>query len=308
MDPRIQQLSYSSCLALHSCPRAFQLYKLNSLTREEEEDTNQSLTFLFGHTVGYGVQCLLEGNTYDSVIWKLFLSWDMDIFVDNPKQNKSFWKALYAIELASRICDVGFLSEYDLVYHSGKPACELSFRIHLPNEYKYRGFVDAVLQHKETGEVVVLEIKTTSSRVVSPAQYKNSAQAVGYSVVLDHLFPNLSSYRVIYLPYLTKDMSWEPAPYNKSYLQRALWIQELLLDTQTISLYDSFGVYPMRGESCFNYYRECEYFGLCTMATEKLTSPHNPEKVQEELNKTYDVEVTLEQLIETQLVKSSGEV
>ena len=30
IDTRIKQLSYSSLLKLHSCPRAYQLYKLNT--------------------------------------------------------------------------------------------------------------------------------------------------------------------------------------------------------------------------------------------------------------------------------------
>ncbi len=305
MDTRLQQLSYSSMLSLHSCPRAFQLYKLNSKT-SEFEDIHQSLTFLFGHTVGAGIQLLMEGNSYDNTLWKLFLAWDMDLFDLNPKQQKSFWHAMAALELFTELRDSGFLAEYDLMYFNGKPACELSFRIALPNGFRYRGFVDAVLRNRETGEAVVLEIKTTSSSTsLNPAQYKNSAQAIGYSIVLDHLFPGLSSYQVIYLPYLTKAREWQPAYYDKNHLQRALWLQELLLDIQTIQLYENTGVYPMHGESCFSFYRECEYFNLCTLSIENLIKPASPETESKIAAETYDVEVTFEDLIQAQLSKES---
>ena len=152
---------------------------------------------------------------------------------------------------------------------------------------------------------MVLEVKTTSATSLNPAQYKNSAQAVGYSVVLDHLFPELSSYEVLYLVYTTKSLEYTSLPFTKSYLQRALWIQELLLDVELIQLYESRGVYPMHGESCLQYYRECKFLQTCTMSTSLLTSPETPESVEKRLQKEseYQIQVTVEDLIQAQLRK-----
>lgn len=306
MDHRIQQLSYSTLLTLHSCPRRFQLYRMNA-NKSSEEDYEASVTFAFGHVVGAGIQDVLDNKSRDQVVFSAFIGWKPDLFAENQKQAKSFWLAVAAIDRLSAMRSAGFLKDYEIVYHESKPAVELGFIISLPDGFKYRGFVDGVLQHKITGEILVLECKTTSSGNLHPAMYKNSAQAIGYSIVLDNLFPDLSSYKVLYLVYKTKGMEYEPMEFAKSYLQRALWIQELLLDVKMIQLYEETGVFPMRGESCFPYYRECEYFGNCTMSTHYLTSPLTQEMISEIERKNeaeYQIKVTIEELIATQLEKA----
>ena len=158
----------------------------------------------------------------------------------------------------------------------------------------------------------MLEVKTTSATNLNPAQYKNSAQGIGYSVVLDHMFPTLSSYEVLYLVYTTKNFQWNPLPFQKSYLQRAQWIQELILDCEVLAMYEQAGVYPMRGESCYDYYRECQYLQTCTLNTAYLTTTLTAEEEQKYLEKEsqYQVRVTVQDLITAQLGKEviAGEV
>jgi hypothetical protein len=158
------------------------------------------------------------------------------------------------------------------------------------------------LRHKITGEVLVLECKTTGSKSLSPTTYKNSAQAIGYSIVLDAIFDQLSSYQVLYLIYQTHSRDYTTIPFVKTYLQRALWIQELLLDIETIKLYESAGVYPMRGESCYNFFRDCEYLQSCTMSNTYITKPCTPEVEDKEV---YQINLSLADLLENQLGKTS---
>ena len=194
----------------------------------------------------------------------------------------------------------GFLDDYELVYHDGRPACELSFSVSFQDGFRLRGFVDAVLRNKTTGSVIVLECKTTGSATVNPATYKNSAQAIGYSIVLDVLFPELSSYEVLYLIYQTKSQEYTTIPFTKSYMQRALWIRELLLDIETIKLYEEAEIYPQRGESCFNFFRECEYMQTCSLSTSYLTK----KCTEADVDKTeYQIQLSLEDLITAQLAK-----
>ena len=171
-----------------------------------------------------------------------------------------------------------------------------------------RAATPALLRHKHTGEVVVLENKTSSGDA-NPAYFKNSGQALGYSVVLDILFPKLSSYEVLYMVYETKNYEYVELPFKKSLLQRALWLQELLIDTQMIDLYESYKTYPMHGEYCYNFFRDCEYLSLCTLSTENLTKPLTQEildKVEEDSEK-YDFTVDFYELVEAQISKGSGE-
>lgn len=299
MDHRIQNLSYSSLLTLHSCPRLFQLQKLQA--EKPEIDWESSVTFAFGHLVGSGLQRALQNQSLDTIFWEEFLAWEPDLFADNPRQVKSFWHGMFAVQKFATMQEQGYLSDWELVYIDSKPAVELSFRITFPDGFKYRGFVDAVLRHKISGAVMVLEAKTTSATSLNPATYKNSAQAIGYSIVLDHIFPELSHYEVLYLAYKTKSMEYEQLPFEKSFLQRALWIQELLLDMETIKLYERTGIYPMHGESCYNFYRECEYLGICTLATESLVDPE-PEEEDRKVE-DFQINLTLNDLLESQLRK-----
>jgi hypothetical protein len=228
------------------------------------------------------------------------MSWKLDLFASDDKAKKSFWSALIALQRFNSLLEAGFLQDYELVYYKDSPACELSFAIEFPNTFRLRGFVDAVLKHKFSGEVVVLEVKTTGATTFNPATYKNSAQAIGYSVVLDNIFPGLSSYKVIYLVYQTTSQEYTPIPFVKSHLQRAQWIRELLLDIEIIELYESQSYYPMRGESCFAFFRECEFMNSCQLSTEYLAKP----LTEDDIDKTdYQIKLTLSDLLETQLNK-----
>ena len=300
IDYRIRQLSYSSMLTLHSCPRKFQLYKLRT-TAGTAESEKSTVTFAFGHVVGEAIQLALEDVPEQEIIWKMYLGWHTDLMAEDTKLNKSFFGAVLALKRFIALREAGFLKEYELVYYNGKPACELSFAIEFPDGFRLRGFVDAVLRHKLTGKVVVLECKTTGSATVNPATYKNSAQAIGYSIVLDSIFPDLSSYEVLYLVYNTKSGEYLPIPFQKTYLQRALWIRELLLDIETIKMYEEAEVYPMRGESCYSFFRECEYLNVCQLSTAYLTKPCTAEQ---EDKTEYQITLTLENLLDTQLAKA----
>ena len=306
VDPRLLNLSYSSLLTAHSCPRKFELDRLGSIS-ESSESLSESITFSYGQIVGLGIQLALERKTYDDIIWQMFLGWKPELFADNPKQNKSFAAAVFAIDKFLNLLSEGYLDGYSLVTYNGKPASELSFLITLPNNYKYRGFVDAVLQHDTTGEVVVLECKTSSAQALNPATYKNSAQAIGYSIVLDAIFPELSSYRVLYLVYSTKQLQYDQLEFTKSYVQRARWIRELVLDTEVLTKYNDNDLYPMRGESCFTYFRECQYMGLCQMGNDKLVTPITSDQITKihEVNETYQIQISLDDLIQSQLSKVS---
>lgn len=306
IDPRLKLLSHSSRTSLHTCPRKYQLYRLSSEEQatEASKEMEQRVTFAYGKAVGMGVQSTLESKTEVQVYLDTFLEWDTDLLEENTRQKKSFWLALFAVQKFIVMREDGFLDDYELVSYKGKPAVELAFLINLPDGYKYRGFVDAVLQHKTTKEVLVLENKT-SSGVAQSANFKNSGQALGYSVVLDILFPELSSYTVLYLVYETKSLEYKELPFTKSLLQRALWLQELLIDTQVISLYNSYDTFPMCGHSCFNFFRECEYLGLCTLHTENLTKPLTEailERIEED-NTRYEFTVDFYDLVESQIAK-----
>lgn len=302
IDPRILNLSYSSLQTLHSCPRKFQLYKLRSSYKTGNTE-KETITFAFGHCVGEAIQFSLAGLSKNEIIWKLFQTWDAPLFAEDEKANKSFWSSLLALDRFVNMRDQGFLDGYELAHFNGKPAIELSFCVVFPDGFRLRGYVDAVLIHRDTGAVLVLEAKTTGSASFSPSQFKNSAQGIGYSIVLDVIAPGINSYEVLYLVYQTKTGEFTPIPFTKTYLQRALWIKELLLDIETIKMYEEHAVYPMRGESCYSFFRDCQYINTCQLSTKYLTNPYDEEKDGDK--EEYQINLTLMDLIDAQLSKTS---
>ena len=303
-DIRLQQLSYSSRLTLHTCPRKYQLYKLSAVPTNTDDDPSQSVTFAYGHIVGLGIQELLVHSDLDQALWAAFLKWEPDLLAANTKQVKSFWLGCAAIQKFHSLLGNGFMRGWCLYQYNGAPAIELSFIINFPDGFTYKGFVDAVLVQPDTGEVMVLECKTTAMNYIAAATYKNSAQAIGYSIVLDVLFPKLSSYKVQYLIYKTKAAEFEVMQFEKDYLSRALWIREILLDIEMIKLYESSEIYPMHGESCNDFYRECEYMSICTLSTASLTTELSTDQIAlvHESNKgDFQINLSLSDLIQAQL-------
>jgi len=121
MDTRLRQLSYSSLLTLHSCPRKFQLDRLQA--PQPDLDTGSSVTFAYGHAVGAGIQFALDTSlSEDQIIFQTFLAWDADLAAENPKQNKTFWEALAAVQKFAEMRSRGFLNGWQIVFHEVKPA------------------------------------------------------------------------------------------------------------------------------------------------------------------------------------------
>lgn len=305
MDPRLQQLSYSSLETLYQCPRKFQLQRLGSVGENSDTDGMGSLTFCYGSTVGDGMQQLLAGADLDSIIWNSFLAWKVDLAATDTKRKKDFYSAVIALQRFAGMRAQGFLEGYEVLQYNGKPATELGFMITLPGGFKYRGFMDVVLKHRETGDILVADGKTTWFSTINPATYKNSAQALGYSVGLDVVFPGLSSYKVAYLVYQTTTQQWNNFEFTKTYLARAQWIQELLFVVEDITRYEQAGIFPMRGSACFSFGRECQYFQTCTLNTAFLITPLSEEIIAncEKDKEKYEIQLTLDEVIDAQLAR-----
>ena len=306
VDPRLARLSYSGLLDLHACPRKYQLNKQQA--ERPENDVSTSVTFAYGHAMGEGIQqFLLARSSMDSelafrhAIWKMFLAWDCDLLLENDKQKKSFLRAVAAITQFKSMSDEGLIGEeWEVAFFNGKPAAELGFCIDLGDGFYYRGYVDLVLRNKETGEYLILELKTSSANYVNHYSYKNSAQAIGYSVVLDTIAPGVSSYGVQYLVYMTKLERFEAFDFPKTFRQRVQWLQDLMWDKkqlmELVNFYGNDGIFPTHGESCTNFGRLCDYLDICGLDTKSLTVPLNESMLVDP--KEYEFNFTLRELLE----------
>lgn len=301
----LKLLSHSSDELVERCPRKYELYRLSSKTEKEE---NEDLSF--GKIVGIGIQSLFMKESKETAIWKMFCAWNRDLFDEEGEQKKkTFWWAIYAIEkFLPHFAQLSVNYELVWIQQADKliPAIELGFRIHCLNDFKYRGFIDVVLRDKRNGKLLVFELKTTRYKDVHPALYKNSGQALGYSLILDYVSQKLgialeSDFKVLYYVYKTTVCEYEAIPFPKTHLQRAIWIKSLLQRQQQITQYIEDSLFPMHGWNCFQFNRACGFFDICEMKTELLVEK-NP-TMREEKDTDFAFNINLIDLVDSQLAK-----
>lgn len=306
MDIRLKQLSYSSKMLLSSCPRKYQLTKYN-VGISVEEDTDSKITLAFGTVVGLGIQLVFQNLPREQIVIAMLAAWpvELEVFGESTKHKKSLVLAIIAIDKMVQMRSTGLLADYELLYWEDKPAIELSFRVDLGNGFSDRGFLDMVLAHKITGEILCVEIKTDSSKYkVHEAKYGNSPQALGYSVVLDHIYPGISSYSVLYIVYFCELLEYELFQFKKSPLAKAEWIQNAILATQLVQLYDRAGTFPKHGQSCLSWNRPCRYYGVCNLSDSLLLKNITEAEVAEiekENEEKYQIQLRLSDIIESQI-------
>jgi hypothetical protein len=258
--------SYSQRQLLHACPRKYQLAMHEAAQAEEKLPQEPNLDFTFGHAVGAGVQSwLLDGNLAAATL-NAMMAWRAPFDARSPKKRKSLWEAVRAIELFADWWQSSELGdEWELArLPNGKPAIELAFSLHARSGFKDYGHIDIVLRNRRTGRYAVLELKTTSG-AADEAQYANSDQATGYSLMLPTIWEGIQDYTVYYCVFESTGSRWQVMPFDKTVRDRAEWIKSLLLDHSAVATYEDIGFYPKRGGSCFNFRRRCTYFGTCNM-------------------------------------------
>lgn len=261
MDAKVKpfRLSYSTLDILHTCERKLQLSKL----LVTEVDKEESEHFSFGHAFGAGVATYLVTQDANQALYQAWLAYWPEIETDK----KSIARCIAALEVAIPKLDT-ILMDYEIVTFENKPAVELSFRLNVTDDYYFVGYIDAVLKNRYTGQHMVFECKTTGLQLydLSPL-YKNSGQALGYSIVLDRITgEKLSSYGVMYfVAQLGKNFmpTIHMYEWDKTLSDRLNWFISLGLDVSHLQRMKELDVYPKRGQSCLQYNRPCQFFGVC---------------------------------------------
>lgn len=308
VHPNLKLLSHSSCTTLHSCDRRFELYKLMPPTPKYfGEDNNQD----FGSIVGIGVQELFRSRSLDKAYMAMFTAWKGIIDGEEGEKNKkTFWHCLFSIDKFIDFIDVEFRN-CELAYFDGKPAVELGFIIDIGNGWSYRGFLDALLIDQAKNCLVPYEGKTTGLTVINEAMYKNSGQALGYSLVTDAIcyrlgIPSASSFEIKYAIYQSRSYAWTCYSFLKNHSHRAVWLKNILKDVRQIEENVSDDFFPMHGESCFEYGRPCKYFELCETSNKYIIGDYDKIELKVDDESKYQFRFTIDEIIESQLAKLEG--
>lgn len=254
--------------SFHKCPRMFLISK--TPTQQAMESVGPTnVDFVFGHSVGAGIQTYLITRNKIKSMFAAFLGWNAHAELEHPKKGKNLDYAVLSVEKFIHFWETnGWADEWELAYFNEKPATELTFFIDCENGSYHAGHIDAVLRNKRTGRYMVLEIKTTAIRNPDEAQYGNSDQTLGYSIVLDRVATDLGAvaeFQVLYLVYSSTKRELEPFPFIKSRAERATWLQDLLVDHSIIHTYVGLNFFPKRGNNCWSFGGRCIHYGLCDM-------------------------------------------
>ena len=256
--------TYSTSDIFHSCPRKFAIKKLQAATGKAERVN--SPTFAFGHAVGAGIATYDQTQDLRQAIWEAIKAWDIDLFDEERKpkrkNGKSFWEAIWALYAYEQFYNDSDLHNYDCI------KVEATVAIDFEDGHFYSGHIDEVLRHKVTGRYRVKENKTTGFANVDPALYANSDQALSYAVVIDML--GGTDYDVMYAVYSSTAQEWQQFDFVKHGYKKAAWIQDQLLLHRQIDDYSELNFFPMRGRSCYNFMRRCEYFDNCDMTSKTV--------------------------------------
>lgn len=262
--------SNSILQSLHSCARRFILEKMQANNRNRSGvERPLNIDFVFGHAVGSGAAAYLAfDRNLPYALYATFLSWygNFDLGKEdyNARKKKTIERAVIATEIFAHWWEVS-LGEWEIYrLPSGRPAVELSFCIDL-GKTKYFGHIDLVLRNTRTGRIAIGENKTTGYSNPHPAVYQNSGQAIGYSLVLDQIVPELADYDVLYFAYSAPGEEWHHFPFAKSTAMKLEWIQDRLIDAGHIEQYFKLEHFPKNGGSCFQFNRPCQFFGECDL-------------------------------------------
>lgn len=265
------RLSHSAIDTFLTCERMFQLDRL-LVGAPDKQDWPATV---FGKGFGAGVAEYLLTQDIDKALIAGYLAyWPV---LEDDKRTEEILLNLLLVTFP-KLDDL--LMDWEVASFEGKPAVELSFRLNglgkkdSGSDIYFVGYVDVVLRNKWNGRYAILENKSTGMNLFDlDPLYKNSGQALGYSIVLDKIAgEEHSEYDVLYLiGQLMSNSSGGFAPkvhvkeYPKTLQNRLNWFISLGMDVSRLEQMLELNVFPMRGKSCLQYMRPCKHFGTCGM-------------------------------------------
>jgi len=293
------QLSYSLLGDFHECERKFQLNRL--LQNPSIHGKEDMPWHIRGTAYGAGIQAYILTGDLDLAKFITWLAYSPELEDLDRVPTISQARTINNIDLSKDKLDA-IRARYEIAIFNGKPAIELSFKINIDNKWFYTGLIDIVLFDKELKIYVVLEVKTTLYKIADLRPlYQNSAQALGYSIVLDKIVgAEQNQFGTLYFVCRDKNNKdfipdIELFPFNKTIIDRLKWFYTLGMDVERLNKMNEMGIFPMRGHSCLKFGKVCTHFGFCS------TSAGDIQMADQKDKQKYDFEFNLQDIIDDHL-------
>ena len=275
---KLLNLSYSSLNVWHSCPTKFMMQKFAEL----EQAHRSSAATLIGTAVHESFQTYLITESFENAVKVLMLKYPIKL----KKASTGKYHFLYAFYLLRQLINWYEQSGLQLMYINGKPAVE--FKVETVYQIKkdgaatgkeihYIGFIDAIFLEKATGEVIICDIKTSSTTASEEEEYSkyalspqtveyvsNFMSLLGYSD--SEIKEHIDNVKVLYLIARFNNIDSEVVP---------IWFTKTSedLDNMRLAITDLVAELLKKGKDLHNYYRSgncntfgqlCPFFPLCS--------------------------------------------
>lgn len=276
-------ISYSSLGSFGSCPMRFVLSKCSNF----EVPRRSSAASLIGTAIHEAFQFYLITRSFDGAIKVLMLKYPIKL----KKAMQGNYHFLTAYRILRELVNWFEQGTYDLLYINEKPAIEFkvdtTYLIQHTNksqsnreveldEVNYIGFIDAIFIDRSTGEIVVCDIKTsstTSSEEEEISKYALSPQTVEYVTNILNLLgfdqqeaaSLISSIKVLYLICRFKGIEYA---INPLFLSKTPECVDNLMNglRQVVRLIESNGLSTAayyKSGNCVTYGNRCPFFEWC---------------------------------------------
>ena len=284
-------ISYSSLGSFGSCPMRFVLTKCSNF----EVPRHSSAASLIGTAVHEAFQFYLITRNLDGAVKVLMLKYPIKL----KKAMQGNYHFLTAYRILRELVNWFENSNYDLLYINEKPAIEFkvdtTYLIAHTDKYdkvqaarkvtldkvNYIGFIDAIFIDRSTGEIIVCDIKTsstTSSEEEEISKYALSPQTVEYVTNTLNLLgfdqqestSLISSIKVLYL--ICRFKGTECA-INPLFLSKTPECVDNLMNglRQVVRLIESNGLSTAayyKSGNCVSYGNRCPFFEWCQSGAE----------------------------------------
>lgn len=280
-------ISYSSLGSFGSCPMRFVLSKCSNF----EVPRRSSAASLIGTAIHEAFQFYLITRSFDGAIKVLMLKYPIKL----KKAMQGNYHFLTAYRILRALVNWFENSNYDLLYINEKPAIEFKVDttyliVHTDkhnnvapaprkvtlDKVNYIGFIDAIFIDRSTGEIVVCDIKTsstTSSEEEELSKYALSPQTVEYVTNILNLLgfdqqeaaSLISSIKVLYLICRFKGTEYA---INPLFLSKTPECVDNLMNglRQVVRLIESNGLSTAnyyKSGNCVTYGNRCPFFEWC---------------------------------------------
>jgi hypothetical protein len=276
-------ISYSSLGSFGNCPMRFVLSKCSNF----EVPRRSSAASLIGTAIHEAFQFYLITRSFDGAVKVLMLKYPIKL----KKAMQGNYHFLTAYRILRELVNWFEQGTYDLLYINEKPAIEFKVdttyliehtdklrgnrEVEL-DEVNYIGFIDAIFIDRSTGEIVVCDIKTsstTSSEEEEISKYALSPQTVEYVTNILNLLgfdqqeaaSLISSIKVLYLICRFKGTEYA---INPLFLSKTPECVDNLMNglRQVVRLIESNGLSTAnyyKSGNCVTYGNRCPFFEWC---------------------------------------------